>query len=185
MQAGVQNWRRKLCRMQLKMWSWHSCQVVFWHQQCWSNMRTRRSDEVSIWVVEQNGYLSFGHQCLEKQCFRHNMCLVFWSVTQTHCIVGNTYTVFISGHIVGLHCGRPERAVIYTYWPWWSSLIISPLKFFVAIYTLLCGEKLSQKLCLWRKKDKYNVCTHTHHKEPRDQGTIYKKKAKLKTTFGF
>ena len=23
--------------------------------------------------------------------------------------------------------------------------------FFVAIYTLLCGEKLSQKMCLWRK----------------------------------
>ena len=27
-----------------------------------------------------------------------------------------------------------------------------------AIYALLCGEKLSQKLCLWRKKDKYHVC---------------------------
>ena len=32
------------------------------------------------------------------------------------------------------------------------------LRFFVAIYALLCGEKLSQKLCLWRKKDKYHVC---------------------------
>ena len=30
--------------------------------------------------------------------------------------------------------------------------------FFVVIYALLCGEKLSQKLCLWRKKDKYHVC---------------------------
>ena len=30
---------------------------------------------------------------------------------------------------------------------------------FVAIYALLCGEKLNQKLCLWRKKDKY----HSHH----------------------
>ena len=28
---------------------------------------------------------------------------------------------------------------------------------FVAIYALLRGEKLSQKLCLWRKKDKYHV----------------------------
>ena len=28
---------------------------------------------------------------------------------------------------------------------------------FVAIYALLCGEKLDQKLCLWRKKDKYQV----------------------------
>ena len=28
---------------------------------------------------------------------------------------------------------------------------------FVAIYALLCGEKLNQKLCLWRKKDKYQV----------------------------
>ena len=28
-----------------------------------------------IWVG-QNRYLSFVHQCLEKQCFRHNMCLV-------------------------------------------------------------------------------------------------------------
>ena len=38
--------------------------------------------------------------------------------------------------------------------------------FFVAIYALLCGEKLSQKLCLWRKKDKYdvwNVHTETLH----------------------
>ena len=26
---------------------------------------------------------------------------------------------------------------------------------FVAIYALLCGEKLNQKFCLWRKKDKY------------------------------
>ena len=30
--------------------------------------------------------------------------------------------------------------------------------FFAVIYALLCGEKLSQKLCLWRKKDKYHVC---------------------------
>ena len=29
---------------------------------------------------------------------------------------------------------------------------------FVAIYALLRGEKFSQKLCLWRKKDKYHVC---------------------------
>ena len=28
---------------------------------------------------------------------------------------------------------------------------------FVAIYALLRGEKLSKKLCLWRKKDKYHV----------------------------
>ena len=28
----------------------------------------------------------------------------------------------------------------------------------VAIYALLCGEKLNWKLCLWRKKDKYQVC---------------------------
>ena len=31
------------------------------------------------------------------------------------------------------------------------------LRFFVATYSLFCGEKLSQKLCLWRKKDKYHV----------------------------
>ena len=31
------------------------------------------------------------------------------------------------------------------------------LRFFVAIHALLCGEKLSQKLCLWREKDKYHV----------------------------
>ena len=31
-------------------------------------------------------------------------------------------------------------------------------EFFVAVYALLCGEKLRQKLCLWRKKDKYHVC---------------------------
>ena len=29
---------------------------------------------------------------------------------------------------------------------------------FVAIYAPLCGEKFNQKLCLWRKKDKYHVC---------------------------
>ena len=28
---------------------------------------------------------------------------------------------------------------------------------FVAIYALWRGEKLSQKCCLWRKKDKYQV----------------------------
>ena len=27
-----------------------------------------------------------------------------------------------------------------------------------AIYALLCGEKFSQKLCPWRKNDKYEVC---------------------------
>ena len=31
---------------------------------------------------------------------------------------------------------------------------------FVAIYALLRGEKLSKKLCPWRKKDKYHVCFH-------------------------
>ena len=29
---------------------------------------------------------------------------------------------------------------------------------FVAIYAFLRGEKLSQKLCPWRKNDKYQVC---------------------------
>ena len=29
---------------------------------------------------------------------------------------------------------------------------------FVAIYALWRGEKLGQKFCLWRKKDKYQVC---------------------------
>ena len=28
---------------------------------------------------------------------------------------------------------------------------------FVAIYALLCGEKFNQKLCLWKRKDKYQV----------------------------
>ena len=32
---------------------------------------------------------------------------------------------------------------------------------FVAIYALWRGEKLSQKFCLWRKKDKYQVCAQT------------------------
>ena len=31
-------------------------------------------------------------------------------------------------------------------------------RYFVAIYALLCGEKFNQKLCLWRKMDKYQVC---------------------------
>ena len=29
---------------------------------------------------------------------------------------------------------------------------------FVAIYALLCGEKIIQKLHMWRKNDKYEVC---------------------------
>ena len=29
--------------------------------------------------------------------------------------------------------------------------------YFVAIHALLCGDKFIQKLCLWRKKDKYQV----------------------------
>ena len=32
--------------------------------------------------------------------------------------------------------------------------------YFVAIYALLCGEKFIQKLCVWRKKDKYQVWSH-------------------------
>ena len=31
-------------------------------------------------------------------------------------------------------------------------------RYFVAIYALLCGEKFNQKLCLWRKMDKYQLC---------------------------
>ena len=31
---------------------------------------------------------------------------------------------------------------------------------FVAIYALLCGEKIIQKLHMWRKNDKYQVCPH-------------------------
>ena len=31
-------------------------------------------------------------------------------------------------------------------------------EFVVAIYAVLCGEKFSQKMCLWRKMDKYHVC---------------------------
>ena len=30
---------------------------------------------------------------------------------------------------------------------------------FVAIYALLCGEKFIQKFSLWRKNDKYEVCS--------------------------
>ena len=39
-------------------------------------------------------------------------------------------------------------------------------EFVVAIYALLCGEKLSQKLCLWREKDKYNVCQRRPYSGP-------------------
>ena len=30
--------------------------------------------------------------------------------------------------------------------------------YFATIYALLCGEKLSRKVHLWRKNDKYQVC---------------------------
>ena len=30
--------------------------------------------------------------------------------------------------------------------------------YFATIYALLCGEKLSPKIHLWRKNDKYEVC---------------------------
>ena len=39
---------------------------------------------------------------------------------------------------------------------------------FVAIYALLCGEKLNQKLPLWRKNDKYEVWTKTNTKTSND-----------------
>jgi len=29
---------------------------------------------------------------------------------------------------------------------------------FVVIYALLCGEKFIQKISMWRKNDKYEVC---------------------------
>ena len=32
---------------------------------------------------------------------------------------------------------------------------------FVAIYAFLCGEKLSPKLYMWRKNDKYEVWANT------------------------
>ena len=32
---------------------------------------------------------------------------------------------------------------------------------FATIYALSCGEKLSPKIHLWRKNDKYQVCTLT------------------------
>ena len=32
--------------------------------------------------------------------------------------------------------------------------------YFATIYTLSCGEKLSPKVHLWRKNDKYQVCQH-------------------------
>ena len=34
---------------------------------------------------------------------------------------------------------------------------------FVAIYALLCGEKFNQKLRMWRKNYKYQVCLITGH----------------------
>ena len=44
---------------------------------------------------------------------------------------------------------------------------------FVAIYALLCGEKYNQKLCLWRKKDKYQVCAW-HQSSKHNVGNINK-----------
>ena len=32
--------------------------------------------------------------------------------------------------------------------------------YFATIYTLSCGEKLSPKVHLWRKNDKYQVCSY-------------------------
>ena len=37
---------------------------------------------------------------------------------------------------------------------------------FVVIYELLCGEKFIQKLCMWRKNDKYQVCERYGKVEP-------------------
>ena len=44
---------------------------------------------------------------------------------------------------------------------------------FVRIHALLCGEKLNQKLCLWRKKDKYQVCPHIKILSQRHFGIYY------------
>ena len=52
---------------------------------------------------------------------------------------------------------------------------------FVAIYALLRGEKLSQELCLWRKKDNYHVCTvdRTHSLSLFSGHTLALRKAKV------
>ena len=50
-----------------------------------------------------------------------------------------------------------------------QNLFCRNLRCFVAksvllqFFALLCGEKLNQKLCLWRKKDKYPVWANIYH----------------------
>ena len=44
----------------------------------------------------------------------------------------------------------------------WIYAVLSQNRF-VAIYALLRGENLSQKLCLWRKNDKYQVWGGVRH----------------------
>ena len=91
--AGVRNWRRNLCRMQLKMWSWHTtCKVRFWAE----HKHTQRSLAV-FWT--------------EHRCWQRSVLGV------TH---GNTCCS------VAVCPSEGEGAVIYTYWPWQCSLIISP-----------------------------------------------------------
>ena len=98
---GVRNWRRKLCHMQLKMWSWHTtCKVVFWVE----HKGTQRSIAV-FWT--EHKYVRIRTQTpLAKKCLGVTHGNTCWSVAVCP--------------------SKGEGAVIYTYWPWQCSLIISP-----------------------------------------------------------
>ena len=59
----------------------------------------------------------------------------------------------ISPHVYNLWCFVAFYAVLFAKSFFWRFTLFCQ-DFFVAIYALVCGEKLS----VWRKKDEYQVC---------------------------
>ena len=75
----------------------------------------------------------------------HDICGAIWNILHYQQIMCTIYGVL--SHFILLCC---KISFIWIY------AVLSQNRF-VAIYALLRGENLSQKLCPWRKNDKYEV----------------------------
>ena len=84
----------------------------------------------------------------------HDICGAIWNILHYQQIMCTIYGVL--SHFMLLCC---KISFIWIY------AVLSQNRF-VAIYALLRGENLSQKLCPWRKNDKYEVwfCYNFHFK---------------------
>ena len=61
-------------------------------------------------------------------------------------------TVHINIYKIAPHDKFPMCVIFLLFTLFWRNIR------FVLIYALLCGEKLIQKIFMWRKNDKYEVC---------------------------